>query len=969
MNRLTTLTASFLLGVALVPAIVTAQTSGVQYQRSGLLSGNHVFTVLGNWGVIAQPVDTRPRGAWMYPTNGYIGDMSIFVGIELPIRDYTGDSLPDTVHTVITCPVSRPALTADQDPITGAWWTFQPEGGFFAPEQSSVATREGPRTWPAVWPDHPEWGSGVWNGLYGPNSYVGDHDIFFRMNDENDLRFNFVENNPRGIVFHPDTNNVARTGQGIRVDVRYIVVDSLSFNDVLFRVFDITNESSWRYEKVVFGCLDGTYVGITGNDDSPREYDDDVSVFYRSQNLVLVWDFPNDNSRNPLWQGPVGRFAETYLEAPGSNAIASYYSVSPSGQVRLGDDEWLWQALRPGVFVNPPTVINDTVAIAGGDNDYISGTNYFSLNPGETRRIVSIIAYGYTREDVNKNILNARMLWNAGFDQNIVKQGAQITNFTNHREVSGVQPIEWTSLFPGGTVDILFSPDDGGTWSQIASKLPTTAVSENRIAGTFDWNTTGVSDCAFGILRIIANDATGAPYGSSVTPPFTINNPGNGPPFFKILNDSLASAGVITVPTVDLSVLIGDPEGNAISVTSYYRTETGGVWTAFDTTAAVADTSTQVWTTRVADLPNSDSFELKYVATDGLLISADSTAFFRKQTPHALVPPTNANHTAGHAEVPMEVRVVSPGLVRPDRYIVTFDDTTKIGELRFSVYDQTSAIQKLLGVQLHSGIESQPFDGLGLYTPQIQTRFDAARSHWSIAPPTGRDFAMDRTDLPFIPLIGYARPADYAVAFDSVPVDTSLALGPDFTAEPVPFSARDMLTGQKVRFLVTRIPGLDELIFMEQVGDALRPTWDLILQYNPPTLAPGKGDTLYLFTQKAYSIHDTLIVSDFMVNVKEHSERPDAFVLHQNYPNPFNPTTAVSFQLPVVSDVRLVVYDLLGREVAVLVNEMKAPGSYEVRFDATGLASGVYFYRLTARPTDSGQAGTFVQTRKMVVVK
>jgi hypothetical protein len=95
---------------------------------------------------------------------------------------------------------------------------------------------------------------------------------------------------------------------------------------------------------------------------------------------------------------------------------------------------------------------------------------------------------------------------------------------------------------------------------------------------------------------------------------------------------------------------------------------------------------------------------------------------------------------------------------------------------------------------------------------------------------------------------------------------------------------------------------------------------------------------------------------------------PNAFELFQNYPNPFNPTTAISYHLPAgqtglsaVSDVKLIVYDILGRGVAVLVNERKAPGKYEVTFDAAGLASGVYLYRLTA--------GSLVQVRKMVVVK
>jgi ligand-binding sensor domain-containing protein len=90
-------------------------------------------------------------------------------------------------------------------------------------------------------------------------------------------------------------------------------------------------------------------------------------------------------------------------------------------------------------------------------------------------------------------------------------------------------------------------------------------------------------------------------------------------------------------------------------------------------------------------------------------------------------------------------------------------------------------------------------------------------------------------------------------------------------------------------------------------------------------------------------------------------EPPVTYALQQNYPNPFNPTTVISYQLPAVSDVRLVVYDLLGQEVSTLVNERKAPGRYGVKFDATGLSSGVYFYRL--------QAGDFVQTRKFLLLR
>ena len=88
---------------------------------------------------------------------------------------------------------------------------------------------------------------------------------------------------------------------------------------------------------------------------------------------------------------------------------------------------------------------------------------------------------------------------------------------------------------------------------------------------------------------------------------------------------------------------------------------------------------------------------------------------------------------------------------------------------------------------------------------------------------------------------------------------------------------------------------------------------------------------------------------------------PFRFDLSQNYPNPFNPSTTVNFQLPAAKDVRLAVYDLSGREVAVLINERRQAGQYAVQFDGAGLASGSYMYRLTA--------GDLVLAKKMVLVK
>ena len=91
------------------------------------------------------------------------------------------------------------------------------------------------------------------------------------------------------------------------------------------------------------------------------------------------------------------------------------------------------------------------------------------------------------------------------------------------------------------------------------------------------------------------------------------------------------------------------------------------------------------------------------------------------------------------------------------------------------------------------------------------------------------------------------------------------------------------------------------------------------------------------------------------------SPNPEIFYLFQNYPQPFNPGTTIKYQIPELSFVSLKVFDLLGNEIATLVNEKKQPGIFEVSFNADGLASGVYIYKLTA--------GNFTSSKKLILLK
>ncbi len=125
------------------------------------------------------------------------------------------------------------------------------------------------------------------------------------------------------------------------------------------------------------------------------------------------------------------------------------------------------------------------------------------------------------------------------------------------------------------------------------------------------------------------------------------------------------------------------------------------------------------------------------------------------------------------------------------------------------------------------------------------------------------------------------------------------------------------------------------------------------------------GDKLLFDNQVPGTVHGVIKMSTDRSFAKDMDEEtnsvPQVFALEQNYPNPFNPSTKISYSIPTEGNVELKVYDILGNEVATLVNESKSPGNYSVTFDASALASGVYIYSL--------KANNLNQTKKMLLMK
>jgi hypothetical protein len=146
---------------------------------------------------------------------------------------------------------------------------------------------------------------------------------------------------------------------------------------------------------------------------------------------------------------------------------------------------------------------------------------------------------------------------------------------------------------------------------------------------------------------------------------------------------------------------------------------------------------------------------------------------------------------------------------------------------------------------------------------------------------------------------------------------------------------------------------LNETINLPQTIE-LDPIWDSDSLSVVVFTQSVSSKTVY---QSATISYDELTIT----NIENNNFSPSEFKLNQNYPNPFNPSTVISYQLPVSSNVTLKVYDLLGIEVATLVDEYKPAGNYEVEFNASDLTCGIYFYKLR---TDN-----YIETRKMILLK
>ncbi|ARA94156.1 hypothetical protein AWN76_014005 [Rhodothermaceae bacterium RA] len=260
----------------------------------GVLDGNRVRTLYSNHGEIARWPD-QPSGEWPKGSgHSYVDGVAFIVSAK------TRDAEGRTIYPMST----NYREFIDRDPVTKVAWGWAPVPGYANPRQASPARSDDPSTWPATWPDRPVDWAGQWNGFFGRGVQNADVETYFVFDDAPDREWTQEPHR-----FFPCPDDTTRGGLGLEVAARGFQWSHPLAQDVIFWIYEITNECDVDYDEVYFA----QYIdwGVGGTDDSG----DDEGAYNTKLDLAFAWDF--DGVGSPGQWGPVGVAGYAFLESPG----------------------------------------------------------------------------------------------------------------------------------------------------------------------------------------------------------------------------------------------------------------------------------------------------------------------------------------------------------------------------------------------------------------------------------------------------------------------------------------------------------------------------------------------------------------------------------------------------------------------------------------------------------------------------
>lgn len=969
-------------------------------RKSVLMNANNVAVSITNYGSIS-PGDGLLRHFNNFVWNG-LGNLytaGLVVGAE--VIDTSGA----TIH--IVSDAINDIYARDFNPLNSTMlYGWEPLAGFTNPAQANIATNDNPSSWPVHWTS--------WKGFKGAGSVLAKKEAYYVMDDSSNSEFAYFP--------FPDSS---RRGLGIEVEGRIFQFDDPNASDVLFAMYTMKNKSAKTLSKTAAGFYIDVDVG-GGN----SENQDDLGTFNKEFNLVYFWDndgigdmgrpahytgcavlespsnsddgIDNDNDglidesqSNNIdddgdWDAAIHdagadgvpgtsdagegdgnptlgeqNFETLDREESDQIGLTSFHSWRWT-EMLLRDDENTWTKLHNGLTATVPSY-SDVIAMFGS-GDFVLAPHmqtHYTIALFSAWNLENIVALTATLHDQYETRFYSDSSGNAS-------AAVKILSPLQYESVSGEASITWqsTGKLTGRLIDIWYSNTYETNWKKLADDLV-----DN---GLYEWNTASVSDGAFYKLRLTSKKSGNRGY--ATTPAFfKINNEPNAPP-------DIAFTTKYDKPKYSDTILVqwakGDAEGDPVTTKLSLSTNGGATFTVIDSSSA-----TEVsLDSRV--LQNSYATVLKLEASDGNSSSTTLTKPFKVLNIYRAIRDTFMVRTAGKGTGEIIPVVIDSTKLNGHTYQVTFDSVA--ASLVYSVKDKTLDQYRIIKEPL-TGILAggSSFDGMRVTVKNDPPGIDDILSGFANNnEPNINHYVLE-------PSIGSYRPAPLDIQIEFHSMDTTIYgtyVVPGDTLYSI-FMSRNVQTPFKIRFLedTTSL----QAIVREAIPISNNNRWDLgdhIIVFTPPpykttststmmeirftqkeltTPNIKSGDIFIARTTKPFTSNDQFefVASPTSLgptSMKTEIEIPSSFVLHQNFPNPFNPSTTIRFALPRQTHVILKIYDALGREVTTLLNEIRSEGFYDTEWngrtaDGFQAASGLYFYRIVA--------GTFVQTKKMILLK
>ena len=293
-----TLVAITAVGYAQFEHVPGKERSDPKFRRKAQMEGNQVRTTIFNHGQTGRetgevPINVQTPYEWPKNTGKvYLALTGIFVGGEVV------DDNEDIQRIIDVCNY--------RNSPEGRSWNFEPIGGYFNPEVSSIANSVDKSTWPDTWPDKfddpvdPGWADS-WNGFFGKNIFNADQEIYYKSGDDRYDRYTF---------YYPDTTDLSRKGLGIILDVRVLAWSQVLVEDVVYILHNVKNDGTKDIKKVGVTIWHADFVG--GNGDS----NDDISEFDLLDDIA--WSRDADHRAPDFGRDPVGIVGVAFLETPGN---------------------------------------------------------------------------------------------------------------------------------------------------------------------------------------------------------------------------------------------------------------------------------------------------------------------------------------------------------------------------------------------------------------------------------------------------------------------------------------------------------------------------------------------------------------------------------------------------------------------------------------------------------------------------